>query len=131
MLNQPFKMQKQQKGKQKNKNDTFLDLYKKFNEVNDAATQQKKVNEVIDLIDDTKDEDNLYNNTFKTELEDIFINDNSFDDFDQNDKKDIKMVSGDILQDKNLNQDDVLFGELPTSQASNTLTEPKIRICGK
>ena len=25
------------------KNDEFLDLYKKFNEVNDAATQQKKI----------------------------------------------------------------------------------------
>ena len=34
-------MQKQQKGKQKKKKE-FSDLYKKFNEVNDAATRKKK-----------------------------------------------------------------------------------------
>ena len=36
----------------KKENDKFLDPYKKFNEVNDAATQQKKDNEVTYLIDD-------------------------------------------------------------------------------
>ena len=97
----------------KKENDEFLDLYKKFNEVNEAATQQKKDNEVIDLIDDIKDEGNLFNDTFKADGEDIFIEDNLFDDFDQNDKKDIKMVCDDILKDENLNQKDVLFEELP------------------
>ena len=97
----------------KKENDEFLDLYKKFNEVNEAATQQKKDNEVIDLIDDIKDEGNPFNDTVKADGEDIFIEDNLFDDFDQNDKKDIKMVCDDILKDENLNQKDVLFEELP------------------
>ena len=52
----------------KKENEKFLDLYKKFNEVNDAATQQKKDNEVIDLIDDIKDEGNPFNDTFKADL---------------------------------------------------------------
>ena len=69
--------------------------------VNDAATQQKKDNEVTYLIDDIKGEDNPVNNTFKTDPEDIFINDNLFDDFDQNNKKGIKMTPDDILHEKN------------------------------
>ena len=60
---------------------------KKFNEVNDAATQQKKDNEVIDLVDDIMDYDNPLKDTFTADPEDIFINNNLFDDFDQNDKK--------------------------------------------
>ena len=72
--------------------------------MNDAATQQKRDNEVIDLINDIKDEDYPFNGTFKAGPEDIFIDDNLFDSFDQNDKKDIKMVSDDILQDENLDQ---------------------------
>ena len=97
----------------KKENDEFLDLYKTFNEINDAATQQKKDNEVPDLIDDIKDEGNPFNDTFKADREDIFIEDNLFDDFDQNHQNDIKMVCDDILKDENLNQKDVLFEELP------------------
>ena len=70
--------------------------------MNDAATQQKRDNEVIDLINDIKDEDYPFNDTFKAGPEDIFIDDNLFNSFDQNYKKDIKMVSDDILQDENL-----------------------------
>ena len=55
--------------------------------MNDTATQQKKDNEVIDLIDDIKAEDNPFNEIFKADTEDIFINDNLFDSFDQNDEK--------------------------------------------
>ena len=71
----------------KKENDKFLDLYQKFNEVNDAATQQKKDNQVIDPVDDIKDEDNSFNGTFKADPENVFIDDNLFDIFDQNDKK--------------------------------------------
>ena len=71
----------------KNNNDEFLDLYKKFNEVNDTAARQKKGNEAIDLINDIKDEDNPFDGTFKADPEDIFINDNLFDSFDQSNKK--------------------------------------------
>ena len=49
-------------------NDKFLDLYRIFDEVNDGATQQKKDNEVIDLMDDINDEVNLFNNTFEADL---------------------------------------------------------------
>ena len=71
----------------KKENNKFLDLYEKFNEVNDAATQQKKDNQVIDPVDDIKDEDNSFNGTFKEDPENVFIGDNLFDIFDQNDKK--------------------------------------------
>ena len=102
----------------------FVDLYKKFNEVNDVVTQQKKDNEVIDLVDDIMDYDNPFEGTFKDELEDIFIDDNLFDDFDQNDKKDIKMVCDDILKDENLNQNDVLFEELPKRSLKRQIIRP-------
>ena len=77
------------------------------------ATQQRKDNEVIDLVDDIMDYYNQFKDTFKADPEDIFIGDNLFDDFDLNGKKDIKMVCDDILKDENLNQNDVLFEEIP------------------
>ena len=58
------------------------------------------------------DYDNQFKDTFKADPEDIFIDDNLLDDFDHNNKKDIKMVCDDILKDENLNQN-VLFEELP------------------
>ena len=112
----------------KKENDKYLDLYKKFNEVNDAATQQKKDIEVTYLIDDIKGADNPANNTFKTDPEDIFINDNLFDDFDQNNKKDIKMAPDDILQEKKLNQNDVLFEELPTRPVRHQIIKPNQKL---
>ena len=42
--------------------------------------------------------------------EDIFIDDNLFDDTDQ---KDIKEISEDVLQDTSLDQNEVLFVDLP------------------
>ena len=112
----------------KKENDKFLDPYKKFNEVNDAATQQKKDNEVTYLIDDIKGEDNPVNNTFKTDPEDIFINDNLFDAFDQNNKKDVKMAPDEILHEKNLNQNDVLFEELPTRPVKHQIIKPNQKL---
>ena len=112
----------------KKENDKYLDLYKKFNEVNDAATQQKKDIEVTYLIDDIKGADNPVNNTFKTDPEDIFINDNLFDDFDQNNKKDIKMAPDDILHEKKLNQNDVLFEELPTRPVRHQIIKPNQKL---
>ena len=88
------------------------------------VTQQKKDNEVIDLVDDIMDYDNPFEGTFKDEPEDIFIDDNLFDDFDQNDKKDIKMVCDDILMDENLNQNDVLFEELPKRSLKRQIIRP-------
>ena len=108
----------------KNENDEFLDLYKKFNEVNDAAARQKKGNEAIDLIGNIKDEDNPFDGTFKADLEDIFINDSLFDNFDQNNKKDIKMVS----EDENLDQNDALFEEWPTRPVKRQIIKPNARL---
>ena len=47
------------------------------------------------------DYDNPFKDIFKADLEDIFIDDNLFDDFDQKDKKDINMVCDNILKDEN------------------------------
>ena len=96
-------------------------------DVNDAATQQKMDYEVIDLIGNIKDEDNPFN-IFKADPKDIFIDDNLFDSFDQNDKKDIKMVSDDILQDKDLDQIDVLFEELLTRSVKCQIIKANTRL---
>ena len=96
-------------------------------DVNDAATQQKMDYEVIDLIGNIKDEDNPFN-IFKADPKDIFIDDNLFDSFDQNDKKDIKMVSDDILQDKDLDQIDVLFEELLTRSVKRQIIKANTRL---
>ena len=71
----------------------------------------KKDEEVRDLVDDIMDYDNSF--TFKADHKDIFIDDNLFKDFHQNDKKNVRVVCDDILKDKNLNQNNVLFEELP------------------
>ena len=71
----------------------------------------KKDEEVRDLVDDIMDYDNSF--TFKADHKDIFIDDNLFKDFHQNDKKNVKIVCDDILNDENLNQNNVLFEELP------------------
>ena len=114
------------------KNDEFSGLYKKFkwcdDDVNDTATQQKKDYEVIDLIGNIKDEDNPFNNIFKADPKDIFIDDNVFDSSDQNDKKDIKMMSDDILQDKDLDQINVLLEELLTRSIKRQIIKPNTRL---
>ena len=52
--------------------------------------KRKKKGHFINLFDDLQDEDNPFNDTMKTE--DIFSNDNLFDDTDQKDiKKSLKM----------------------------------------
>ena len=48
----------------------------------------------------------------KTEMEDIFIDDDLFDD---NDQKDIKVLE-DVLQDTNLDQNEVLLVDLAKEQ---------------
>ena len=54
------------------------------------------------------DEDNPFNDAMKTE--DIFIDDNLFDDTSQ---KEIKIFSEDVLQDMNIDQNKPLFIDLP------------------
>ena len=89
---------------------------------------KKKTMKLIDLVDDILDYDNPLKDTFTADPEDIFIDDNLFDDFDQNYKKYIKMASDDILQGKNLDQNNVLFEELPTRPVRHQLIKPNARL---
>ena len=88
----------------------------------------KKSNEIIDLVDDIMDHNNPFKDTFKTDPVDIFIDDNLLYDFDQNDKKDIKMVSDDILWGENLDQNDALFEELSTPPVRCQIVKPDARL---
>ena len=70
------------------------DFFSKFKEIDNAATEQKKQNDVIDLIDDVfvLGENNSFNKTIKTGPEDMFIDDDLFDDTEQ---KDLVSILGD------------------------------------
>ena len=70
----------------KKKNEEFDYLFSKYREIDNAATEQKKQNDIIDLIDDVLDESNPFN-TMKTETEDIFTDDDLINDNDQNEVK--------------------------------------------
>ena len=58
--------------------------------------QLTKKNDLLDLIDDVLDENNPFNNKIKTE--DIYIEDNLFEDTDS---KDIKKVSDGVIEKVN------------------------------
>ena len=76
----------------KKEDDEFFDLEQKFNVIDNAATEQKKQNDITDLVDDVLDENNPFNNKIKTE--DIYIEDNLFDDTNSKDiKKKFLLVS--------------------------------------
>ena len=76
-------------------NDEFDKLKQQFDAVNDAATEQKKQDDVIKLIDDILDEDNPFKNI---NTEDIWIEGNLFDN---NDKEATKEVSKDVIDTTN------------------------------
>ena len=88
----------------------------------------KKGDEIIDLVDDIMDHNNPFKDTFKTDPADIFIDDNLLYDFDQNNKKDIKMVFDDILWGENLDQNDALFEELSTPSVRCQIVKPDARL---
>ena len=74
----------------KKDDEEFDDLALKYNEIDDTATEQKKKNYFINLFDDLLDEGNPFNDTVETE--DIFIDNNLFDDTHQKEiKKPLKM----------------------------------------
>ena len=75
--------------------DEFDRLKQQFNEVNDAATKQKKQGDVIKLVDDILDENNPFENV---NTENLRTEDNLFDN---NDKDTIKGVSKDIINTTN------------------------------
>ena len=66
-----------------------------FNEVNDAATEQEKQNEVITLFDVILDENNI-------KTDNIYIEDNFFAN---NDSQDIKNISSDVIETIDLPND--------------------------
>ena len=76
-------------------NDEFDKLKQQFDAVNDAATEQKKQDDAIKLIDDILDEDNPFKNI---NTEDIWIEGNLFDN---NDKEATKEVSKDGIDTTN------------------------------
>ena len=65
----------------KEENEEFDYIFSKYKKIDNASTEQKKQNNIIDLIDVVLDESNPFN-TMKTETEDIFIDDDMFDDTD-------------------------------------------------
>ena len=83
---------------------------------------------MIDLVDDFMDYNNPFKDIFKADPEDIFINNNLFDDFDQNNNKDIKIVYDDISKDQNLNRNDVLFEELPKRSLKQQIIRPNKKL---
>lgn len=74
------------------RNDEFAKLKAEYNRINDAATEQKKQTEIIDLVDDIIDEKNPCPNLG---TEDIWIDD---DLFDNKDPQDIIDTSRDIIK---------------------------------
>ena len=80
----------------KDEDDEFFDLEQKFNAIDNAATEKKKQNDLIDLVDDMLDENNTFNNKIKTEG--TYIEGNLFDDINS---KDIKKVSDGVIKETN------------------------------
>ena len=64
----------------KKEDNEFFDLQQKFDPIDNAVTEQKKQNDPKDLVDDVLDENNPFNNKINTE--DIYIEDNLFNDTD-------------------------------------------------
>ena len=83
-------------------NDNFSDLEQLFNELDNAAAERKKQNDIFGLIDYILDENNVFNDELKTEG--IYIEGNLFDDTDQ---RDIKKISEDKVSE--INPPDILL----------------------
>ena len=87
------------------------------NQINDAATEEKRQDQITDLIDNTIDENNLFKNIG---TEDIWIEDNLFK---AGDNPDIFDFCKDIL--KNIKENDpYLDFNIPTSAIIDDLFEP-------
>ena len=91
--------QQKQKQKQRHKADELSEFKIFFDETDNAATEQKQQNEIIDFIDDVIDENNPFNDT---ETDDIYIEDVLFDN---NNVTDIKDTATNIIETINLDDD--------------------------
>ena len=94
-------------------NDNFSDLEQLFNELDNAAAERKKQNDIFGLIDYILDENNVFNDELKTEG--IYIEGNLFDDTDQ---RDIKKISEDKVSEINP-PDILLIVDLPDEDPIN------------
>ena len=94
-------------------NDNFSDLEQLFNELDNAAAERKKQNDIFSLIDYILDENNVFNDELKTEG--IYIEGNLFDDTDQ---RDIKKISEDKVSEINP-PDILLIVDLPDEDPIN------------
>ena len=84
-------------------------LKTKYDEINDAATEQKKTTKITDLVDDIIAQNNPFQNLG---TEDIWIEDNIFD---KNDTKETIEISKNILKEIK-EKDPFLDFSIPTEQ---------------
>ena len=98
-------------------NDEFAKLKAEYDRINDAATEQKKQTEIIDLVDDILDEKNPFQDLG---TEDIWIDDDLFDD---KDPKDVTDTSRDIIKEIK-DSDPFLDFSIPTDAIIDDLFEP-------
>ena len=95
----------------------FAKLTVEYGRVNDTAAEQKKQDEITDLVDDIIDESNIFQNL---NTEDIWIDD---DISDYKDHPDIVDTSKDIL--KAIRENDPLLGfNIPTDAITDDLLQP-------
>ena len=95
----------------------FAKLKAECDQISDAVTEQKNQNEITDLVEDIIDESNPFQNI---DTEDIWIEDNIFDN---NDNQNIADVSKDIL--KGIKESDQYLDlNIPSSFIIDDLFEP-------
>ena len=99
--------------------DEFAKLKADYDQINDASTEQKKQNEITDLVDNIIDESNLFQDM---STEDIWIED---DIFDNNDDQSIVDVSKDIPEGIK-EKDPYLDFHILTSAIIDNLFEPSV-----
>ena len=94
----------------KKKDDEFFKLALKFSEIDSAAIEQKRQENIIDLFDYLEDDKSQVTDD-GPKTEDIFIDDDYL--FDSLDEQEIKDISNDVTNDIDIDQNEVLFEELP------------------
>ena len=87
-------------------NNEFLELKQDFDKVNDVATELKSQTDAINLIDDILDEGNLFNNI---STEDIWREDDLFDNDDTQTIKNVSKVISDVAKPDGTVFDDINF----------------------
>ena len=90
--------------------DEFFKLALKFNEIDSAAIEQTRQENIIDSFDYLEDDKSqVIDDGPKTE--DIFIDDDYL--LDSLDKQEIKDISNDVTSDIDIDQNEILFEDVP------------------